>query len=149
MSNYSLFAVPAYFLSSLIPHAYAQQIIKAANNGVFDNSSPRSLVWDEKIRKSTPAAIYSRYERAEAASKNGFENLPLFVGAILAGNMAKLDSTTMNGFVVAYMVSRLAYNIIYIEVSKTHQLSQLRSLAWMAGAIMCLGVYIRAGLAMV
>jgi uncharacterized MAPEG superfamily protein len=41
-----------------------------------------------------PADIYARYERTEAAHMNGMENTPMFVGAILAGNMVGLNNRT-------------------------------------------------------
>jgi uncharacterized MAPEG superfamily protein len=36
--------------------------------------------------------VYARFERAEAAHANGLENAPLFIGAVLAGNVAGLES---------------------------------------------------------
>ena len=43
-------------------------------------------------RKTTPAALFARYERAEAAHRNGMENAPFFIGAMLAGNWAGLSA---------------------------------------------------------
>lgn len=147
MTNLSFFGVPAYWTLCMIPHSYAISIMAKANNGRWDNSSPRSSNWDASLRKSTPADIYSRYERAEAASKNGFENLPLFIGAVMAGNIAHLDIQTLNAFVTAYLFSRILYTLIYINVS-SNKLSYIRTMVWLTGAVMCLGVFVRSGLAM-
>ncbi|KUJ07310.1 uncharacterized protein LY89DRAFT_789773 [Mollisia scopiformis] len=147
MSNLSFFGVPMYWTLCMIPHGYAINIMKKANNGRWNNTSPRSSNWDASLRKSTPADIYSRYERAEAAHKNGFENLPLFVGAVLAGNIAKLDTKTLNTFVASYLASRVLYTLIYINVSK-NSLSYFRTVVWLTGAVMCLGIFVKSGMAM-
>jgi len=113
ITNYSLFAVPAYWILCLIPHNYAIAIMKKANNGHWDNTSPRSSIWDAKLKASTPAEVFGRYERAEAAQKNGFENFPIFVGAILAGNIAKLGNPTLNSFRDLFGTANFVHCCIY------------------------------------
>ncbi|KAF8853971.1 hypothetical protein BDZ45DRAFT_677309 [Acephala macrosclerotiorum] len=98
----------------------------------------------ESLRKSTPADIFNRYERARACHRNGMENLPLFIGAILAGNTAKLDT---NAFVVGYLLSRIAYTLAYINVSNP-KISYIRSIFWNVGPMWCLWVFVEGGLAM-
>jgi len=146
-TNLSFFAVPVYWTLTLLPHNYAIYIIRKANNGRWNNSSPRSTKWDETLRKSTPADIYSRYERAEAAQKNGFENFPIFCGAILAGNIAHLDTRTLNLFVTVYLFMRVLYTLVYISVS-SHRLSFLRSTIWFLSTLMCMGIFVKGGLAL-
>ncbi|KAE8443469.1 hypothetical protein EG329_001866 [Mollisiaceae sp. DMI_Dod_QoI] len=147
MSNFSFFAIPVYWALTMVPHVYAVSIMTKANNGRWNNSSPRSSNWDASLRKSTPSDIYSRYERGKAAHVNGMENFSLFVGAIMAGNIAKLDASTLNGFVVAYLFSRILYTGIYIYVS-SHRFSFIRSVCWITGVFMCLGVIVRSGMAL-
>lgn len=52
--------------------------------------------------------------RAESAQQNGFENVGLFAAAVVAGNIAKLDNSTLNILSGGYILSRIAYNYIYI-----------------------------------
>lgn len=144
MANISMFAIPAYWVLCMLPHTYAIFIMKKVNNGRWNNSNPRSANWDAVLRKSAPAEVYSRYERAEAAHKNGFENFPVFVGAILAGNMAALGVGTLNTFAVAYLCMRVLYTGAYICIS-THQFSLLRTAIWLMSALMCMGIFIRSG----
>ena len=126
IQNLSFFAIPAYWLLTMATHGYAIAIVKKANNNRWDNSNPRSSKWDKKLQDSTPAEVYGRYERAEAAHKNGMENFPVFVGAILAGTIAKLNPLFLNGFVAAYLGLRIVYTYIYVSVS-SHQYSYLRT----------------------
>ena len=146
-TNLSFFAVPVYWLLTMLPHTYAVLIARSANNGRWNNASPRSSTWDETLRKSTPKEIYARYERGEAAHKNGMENLPLFVGAILAGNFAKLETRTLNLFVVLFLLIRILYTIFYVSIS-SHRLSYLRSTTWFMGAVLCMGIFVKAGFAL-
>lgn len=147
MANLSFSAIPAYWVLTLLPHNYAVTIMKKANNGRWNNSSPRSSKWDATLRESTPAEVYSRYERAEAAHKNGMENLPIFIGAILAGNIAKLDTLTLNSFVVVYLCLRVAYTVAYISVT-SHRFSFFRSAIWLLSTLMCMGIFITGGFAL-
>jgi uncharacterized MAPEG superfamily protein len=100
--------------------------MKKANNGRWNNSNPRSSKGDAILREPTPAEVYGRYERAEAAHKNGMENLPVFVGAVLAGNIANVNTSTLNAFVVSYLCLHLAYTVVYISVS-SHRFSLFRT----------------------
>jgi uncharacterized MAPEG superfamily protein len=53
--------------------------------------------------------------RAEGAQQNGFENVGLFAAAVVAGNIAKLDNTTLNYLSGGYLASRVLYNFVYIN----------------------------------
>lgn len=147
MLNISLFAVPAYWVLTMLPHQYAIVIITKANNGRWENSNPRSSNWDATLRKSIPAEIYGRYERAEAAHKNGFENLPIFVGAILAGNIAHLSTPLLNAFVIVYMILRILYTGVYISVTQ-NRTSFLRTAIWLVSTMLCMAIFVRGGIAL-
>ncbi|TVY39630.1 hypothetical protein LSUB1_G003054 [Lachnellula subtilissima] len=147
LTNLSLYAVPAYWILCLVPHNYAIAIMTKANNGYWDNTNPRSSVWDAKLKQSVPAEAFGRYERAEAAMKNGFENFPIFVGAILAGNMARLDSQTLNGFVGTYLAMRVLYTVVYVKVTR-NSYSFARTAIWGVSTLLCMGIYVKSGLAL-
>lgn len=66
-------------------------LIKKSTNK-WDNLNPRGINSNTSYQKSVSADCYAKFEKAEAAHKNGLENAPLFIGAVLAGNMADLDN---------------------------------------------------------
>lgn len=70
--------------------------LKKANNGRYNNANPRGADALTAYRKSIPAAIYARVERAKAAHCNLMESAPFFVGAVIAGNMTKLPAGMYN-----------------------------------------------------
>lgn len=84
MPNYTLLAVPAMWLTALAPHSWAVEFIKKHNNGRFDNSNSKGQAFSAKLQANVPADVLARYERAEAAHRNGLENLPLFAVGVLA-----------------------------------------------------------------
>ena len=93
-ANYSFYVIPAFYVLNLVPHVYGATILKNANNGNQDRANPRTHL--QSLKKSTPSEIYARYERAEAAHNNGFEILPLIAAAVICGNVARLDPSTLN-----------------------------------------------------
>lgn len=55
-----------------------------------------------------------RILRGKAAHANGLENLALFSGAILAANVAGVPVNKVNSHALAYLISRVIYNAIYV-----------------------------------
>ncbi|KAH7406174.1 hypothetical protein DE146DRAFT_650993 [Phaeosphaeria sp. MPI-PUGE-AT-0046c] len=143
-SNYSLYAIPAYWVLSLFPHGYAVALIKKANNNKWDNVNPRGAKTNPSYEKSVPADCYARFERAEAAHKNSMENAPFFVGAVLAANMAGVGARTMNAATGVYIALRLLYTVLYINTTE-RKTSVLRSLTWGASVLTVMGLYVKAG----
>jgi uncharacterized MAPEG superfamily protein len=142
-TNYSLYAIPAYFILAILPHAYAIQTITAASNGRWDNSSPRSSTYADKVRKGVPAAVFSKYERAEAAHKNAMESLALFSAAVILGNMAQLPAGTLNTVAGAYLAVRAVYSVAYIQTT-SNRYSYVRSGIWLSSIGLCLYQLVRA-----
>jgi len=142
-TNYSLYAIPAYFALAQLPHAYAVGTIKAANNGRWDNSNPRSSTYNDKVQKSVPAAVFGRYERSVAAHKNGMENLAFFTAAVVLGNMAQLPASTLNTVAGAYLALRAVYNIVYIQTT-SNKYSYVRTGIWFCSIGLCMYQLIRA-----
>jgi uncharacterized MAPEG superfamily protein len=107
----------------------------------------------------TPTRIYpssnaiqlrGRLLRAEAASSNGFEALPLFAAAVTAGKAAGLSALTMNTLSVGWLTSRLLYTYVYIWQSGTEKLAPgqapLRFKVWAIGATICVSMFVMAGM---
>jgi len=101
-TNYSLYCVPAAWVLSILPHFYAASV--AGRGGKFDNTNPRNAAknLESKLTKSD----FGRYQRAEAAQQNGFENIALFATAVLVANQAKLPIDTVNTASFFYLASR-------------------------------------------
>ncbi|KAF1363320.1 hypothetical protein EJ07DRAFT_163193 [Lizonia empirigonia] len=136
--NFSLYAIPAAWVLSIAPHFYA------ASLGKFDNKNPRTYTrdteGDQTIDKATKATII----RAEGAQQNGFENLGLFAAAVVIGNVAKLDNSTLNTLSAAYLASRVAYNGLYIA-GTTDMMSNLRSVSFLTGVGIIWTFFIKSG----
>lgn len=86
MPNYDLLAVPAMWLTAIAPHSWAIGYIKKHNKGRFDNANSKTQAFGAKLQANVPADVLARFERAEAAHRNGLENLPLFAVGVLAAN---------------------------------------------------------------
>ena len=144
MTNYSVFAIPAYLAITIIPHGYGQTIIKNANNQHWDSANPRSTAWNDTVKKAVPASTFARYERAKAAHANGMENFPLLIGAIILGNVAKLPSSTLNTVAAAFLAMRLAYTYAYIN-TETIPGSFVRTGIWFASTASLMYLVVMAG----
>jgi len=68
----------------------------------------------------------------EGAHVNGNESLPLWVGAVLAGNYAGLEQSILNKVAIFYILSRCLYNYVYINHTTALQ-SRLRTAIWTIG----------------
>jgi len=142
-SNYSLYAIPAFWVLILLPHVYATATIKEAANGRFDNHNPHGDSYKTYIKKTCPAETYTKWERAEAAHRNGFENLPLFAAAVIAGNMARLDNGVLNLCAVAFLGLRVAHTVAYVTISDRN-LSFVRSGMYFLSTGCCLYLLVSA-----
>lgn len=110
MPNYTLLAVPAMWLTALAPHSWAVEYIKKHNNGRFDNANSKTQAFSAKLQANVPADVLARFERAEAAHRNGLENLPLFAVGVLAATCKLLSfcsSSFIPFFVIVHYISHL------------------------------------------
>lgn len=69
---------------------------------------------------------------------------PVFIGALLAGNLAHLAPSTLNAFAAFYLASRVAYNLLYINVTN-QALSFLRSASFLAGVVSLMTLFVKSG----
>ncbi|KAK7187530.1 hypothetical protein DPSP01_003790 [Paraphaeosphaeria sporulosa] len=143
--NYPLLAIPAYYVFSVVPHAYAMSILKSAGYKV-NNSNPKASLSPANVQGKVPDAVFSAYQRAENAQNNNLEQLPLFAAAVLAsilaerlspsikiGGTGSLDPTGLATFIGAWFAVRAAYNVAYIQIAD-HSKSFIRSVLWMTGS---------------
>lgn len=126
-ANYSLFAIPAYLVIAMAPHAYSVYYITMHNNNKFDLPSPRSTNNRNILEKSVPKDVFRKYERCRAAHDNMLENMAFVVGGILSGVVARLDAGLMNTLCAGCLLSRVVYAISYVNIS-SHKWAPLRTL---------------------
>jgi uncharacterized MAPEG superfamily protein len=143
-TNYSLYAIPAYYFLSVAPHAYALLLIQGATNGRWNNANPHGTSWKEEIGKTVPKATRQLFERAESAHRNCLENQPLFYVALALGNVTRLDVGTLNAFAAGFLAWRALYIAAYLGITDV-KTSYLRSFIWITGASACSWIILKAG----
>ncbi|PSK33922.1 hypothetical protein B9Z65_8248 [Elsinoe australis] len=136
--NLSLYTIPAAWILSIAPHFYA------ASLGKFDNKNPRTYTRDTEGDQSIDKATKAKIIRAEGAQQNGFENIGLFAAAVVIGNVAKLDNWTLNALSGAYLASRVAYNICYIQGSND-SVANVRTVSFLTGVGIIWTFFIKSG----
>ncbi|KZP18664.1 hypothetical protein FIBSPDRAFT_863457 [Athelia psychrophila] len=148
-TNYSILAIPGAWIVTLAPHIFAAGLL-AKNVPWFDGANPRHCLGELASTDKENAknhAVKLQILRAKAAEANGFENLPVFVGAVLAANFVGVPVETLNTLSAAYVASRVLYNIVYVNVtSKKYVL--VRTLFYNIGAGIALTLYGKAFYAM-
>jgi uncharacterized MAPEG superfamily protein len=85
-----------------------------------------------------------RIQRARAATANGFETLGLYAAAVVAGNAAGLPVQRLNALALAYLVSRVVYNYVYVVVLDNARLAALRAAIWVSGIGIIFGFFVSA-----
>ncbi|RYN94955.1 hypothetical protein AA0121_g181 [Alternaria tenuissima] len=150
--NTSILVIPAYVIPrscpvTFLPHVLAINVATLGNFLTWDNRNPRSSDLKAQLKQRLPAVTYAKYERMEACHANGMENLPLFIGAVILGNMAGLAQNELAKFGASFLAVRIAYTIAYITTS-TQAPTLIRSSLWIAGVSLCFRTIIRAAGAM-
>ncbi|KAI8944714.1 hypothetical protein F4801DRAFT_585125 [Xylaria longipes] len=142
--NISYFTIPVALFTSLWPRS--QSAYQGAGQKYFDPCNPRTFA--ARLEKSDlDKETVARILRAESASSNGFEGLPLFAAAIVAGNSAGLSNTALNSLSITYILSRIVYNYVYIFLGGNRKLAGLRTPVWLVGIGSALALFVKAGLA--
>lgn len=141
--NLSLYAVPAAWVLAMIPKFYAAGIYNAASSKQYNAISPRSMPKQIAEDQSVDQATKDRFTRAESASSNGHENLALFATALVAGNAAGLEHTYLNTLSGLYLLSRVAYTLIYIN-NTTPTAAKARSASFLVGVGIIMTTFVSA-----
>lgn len=110
-----------------------------------NNASPRASLAPSAVQGKVPDAVFTAYQRAEAAQSNNLEQLPLFAVAVLAsvvaerlspsikiGGTSSLDPTGLTAFLGLWFAVRTAYNVAYVKI-EDHSTSFVRSGLWATG----------------
>ncbi|KIV88552.1 hypothetical protein PV10_08225 [Exophiala mesophila] len=75
-------------------------------------------------------------KRNEAAHANSMEHYTVFVASILFATVAKVPNSSINRACTIYSVSRVAYGLAYIYITK-YKWSYVRSTAWWSSNFCC------------
>jgi uncharacterized MAPEG superfamily protein len=138
--NYPLLAIPAYYVFSLVPHAYAGSILASAGYKV-NNANPKAAMSPSEVQGKVPDEVFQKYQRAENAHSNNTEQMPLFASAVLASLLAEKvtlrgkagDNTDLSQFILLFMAVRAAYVVSYVQIAD-HSKSFIRSALWAIGS---------------
>ena len=141
--NLSLYCVPLALAVNIAPHVFATGTYKKATGKSLDVRQPCGFTQQVTDDQGCDSKTKGRILRAEAAMTNGFETLGFFAGAVAAGNAAHLSPGLLNALSIGYLVSRVAYNHIYIFNDLLP--GPVRSLAWMMGLACTTTLWIQAG----
>ncbi|KAH8094874.1 hypothetical protein BXZ70DRAFT_1009822 [Cristinia sonorae] len=128
----SLYSIPLVWLVGVWPQRKRLAIIDKSLPGGFNNVQPLSNVGRLTDYPGVKPETVEEVERAEGAHRNALEIMPLWIGAVLAGNHAGLDESFMNLASVAFIGARVLYNYIYLNQSDKKQ-AGYRSYTWMVG----------------
>jgi len=142
--NYSFYAIPATWVLSILPHLYAISVHDSKSPKKFDNTQPRSVTSTLKDNQALDSATKDRIIRAEGAQQNGFENVGLFAAGVVAANFAGVPAGTMNALSGGYVVSRILYNLVYIN-NESKAAANLRSTVYLSGVGIIWTLFIMAG----
>lgn len=144
IGNISTYTVLAAWVVSILPHIYATQLYQKATSRSFDNRQPRNLIQIVSANQAIDSATKGRIIRAEMAQQNGFENVPLFAAAVVAANMAQLDTGSLNVLTAGYVLSRVVYNVVYIN-NTTGGLAMARTAVFTGGLAIIWTLFTMAG----
>ncbi|KAI1500486.1 hypothetical protein F5X99DRAFT_386183 [Biscogniauxia marginata] len=139
--NYSFFSIPAAFFISVIPGAYSSYLAGENNDFAY----PRQLQERVKSDDTMDKAIKNRILRSQAAAANAVETMPLYVGSVLAANIAGVPARTINVLAAAYLASRIAYTITYVWLQENRKLVPVRTLVWNVGVACWMTLFIKSG----
>lgn len=95
----------------------------------YDNAAPRASL----------ARLAGWPQRANWAQQNSWEAFPVFAAAVLMALQAGQDVAAVGVWACVFILARLAYALCYLL-----DLSNARSLCWLAGMGVCLRLMIAA-----
>jgi uncharacterized MAPEG superfamily protein len=140
-TNFSVLAIPGYYLLSFLPHAYALHVATSGQPLKWDNRNPRAVGLKSRLQTKLPPELYALYERGEAASANCYENMPIFYSAIVMGHIAGLDKTFLNNFAFKYLMLRAAYIFSYVGITN-QKYTPIRTILYFWSIVLCSRVLI-------
>ncbi|KLO19331.1 hypothetical protein SCHPADRAFT_935405 [Schizopora paradoxa] len=140
-SPLSLYSIPVVWFTTFYPMNMKFRLI--TKHMGYNNCQPRANTKKILESGSVPKDIAARAERLEGAHLNGNEILPMWIGAVLAGNLVGLPNSTLNTASAVFIALRICYNTIYINHT-TAGLSNLRTVVWLASMGVPITLFVKA-----
>jgi uncharacterized MAPEG superfamily protein len=124
-----------YLVCAMAPAAVS--LFAAAAGGRLSNAEHRFGAEAAKNNGWLKASV-----RAQAASANAFESFPLFVGALLACTMFKVDAAVVHVHCWLWLVTRLVYLAVYVlQVGPLAEaVSIVRTAVWASSIILLISL---------
>lgn len=116
VSDTAAAAIWAMVVASLLPLVMAMTAKMLGGFNMADNAHPRDF-----LQRTTGMAA-----RANAAQKNSYETLPIFLVAILVAMLFFVPQPIVNKLAWLYVIIRTGYCVAYIT-----NLALFRSILWM------------------
>jgi uncharacterized MAPEG superfamily protein len=110
-------------MTALLPKIHSLRLSR--KDGQYDNNHPRE--WE--------AQLTGWQQRAIAAHSNGFEILPLFVGAVIFAHLAQADQARIDLLAMTFVALRVVYTGTYLM-----NWGAMRTLVWSAGVAACIAL---------
>ncbi|KAK0646530.1 hypothetical protein B0T16DRAFT_353016 [Cercophora newfieldiana] len=139
--NLSYYTVPVAYVIGFLPHAYAS-IIAGKN---YDLTNPRNTLSHVSKDTTIDKTRLRRIQRAESASANAWETIGLYAAGVVAANLAGVPKESLNTLTLGYVASRVVYNWVYVFGQDNSRLAPVRSLTWIGGMGLLLGLFVKAG----
>lgn len=140
----ALYSIPLVWATAFVPAIIRVKTLKAANAIGYTNVTPRSNMARLQETQKVGQEFKDRLARLAGAHENGMENLPIWIGAVLAGYYAGVPHETLNKFAVGYVGLRVLYDIIYIN-QKTETQGNMRTVVFFAALSLPLTLLIKSG----
>jgi uncharacterized MAPEG superfamily protein len=141
--NFSILSIPAYYALAFLPHAYAIRVATRGQPWKWDNRNPRSSALKSDLRSNLDPTTYALYERAEAASSNAYENMPLFTAAIILGHVTGLDKKYLDKFALRFLLVRAGHTLSYVA-TRRQSFTFLRTILYTWSVALCVRVLAKA-----
>ncbi|KAH8108764.1 hypothetical protein DFH11DRAFT_1843399 [Phellopilus nigrolimitatus] len=141
-SPLSMYSIPVVWLMAMYPMNVKFALIEKTIG--YNNLQPRSNTKRLLESANVPREVAERAERLEGAHLNGYEVLPLWVGAVIAGNQVGIDNKTLNITSAGFILLRLLFNYVYINQS-TPTVSWIRSALFFSGVGFPMYLFVKAG----
>ena len=126
VSDTAASAIWSMVVASLLPLAMALTAKVIGGFKLADNAHPRDF-----LQSTTGAAA-----RANAAQKNSYETLPVFLAAVLTAMLFFVPQSIINILAWLYVLIRIGFCVAYIT-----NLATFRSILWVLSIACCLMLF--------
>jgi len=141
-SPLSLYSIPVVWFTSFYPMNMKFALIDKYMG--YNNVQPRANTKKIFESETIPKGVAARAERLEGAHLNGNEILPMWIGAVLAGNFAGVPNETLNTASAVFIALRVTYNYIYTNTT-TAPASWFRTAVWFSSMGVPIYLLVKAG----